>query len=181
MAQKKRMATTRRTAFAKTDKMVYPARSKKNHTAVDPDTARIATFLRLQRSTSATARMKQIEQSENINIENKQQLGWVRTRADRRWQTCAATEGTVHGSRDLCGRRRGTVGRKRIAARVTADIWHSRHRYLGFWFRFGKTIIGLEQRRRNRNTHLSLSLVRRYHALRIESLTHLTAQTKFDK
>lgn len=55
LAQKKRMMTRRRTALERTDGRLYPARSKRNHTSVAPATAAAETFLRLHRSTSATA------------------------------------------------------------------------------------------------------------------------------
>lgn len=73
LAQKKRMITTRRVAFATTDNKLYPARSKRNHTVVAPASARTAAFLLLHRSTSATWKsFQQIEQSTTINIEKKQ-------------------------------------------------------------------------------------------------------------
>lgn len=106
LAQKKRMITTRRVAFATTDKKLYPARSKRNHTVVAPASARTAAFLLLHRSTSATGRSKQIEQSTTINIEKKQHSQGCGSAREDKSQTWAAAEGTVHGSRDLGGKRR---------------------------------------------------------------------------
>lgn len=56
LAQKKRMATRRSRALAMTDGKLYPARSKRNHTAVAPATAAADTFLRRHSTKSATAR-----------------------------------------------------------------------------------------------------------------------------
>jgi hypothetical protein len=55
LAQKKRMATRRSRALAMTDGKLYPARSKRNHTAVAPATAAADTFLRRHSTKSATA------------------------------------------------------------------------------------------------------------------------------
>jgi hypothetical protein len=54
LAQKKRIQTRRRKALAMTERKLYPARSNKTHTAVDPTAAATATFLLRHRRTSAT-------------------------------------------------------------------------------------------------------------------------------
>lgn len=71
LAQKKRMTTRRRRAFAITDKKLYPARSNRNHTVVAPAAVRTAKFLRLQRSTSATGQSKSIRGSSRSNSAKK--------------------------------------------------------------------------------------------------------------